>query len=170
MSEGSLNEVNIAQVGDLIEKIKADPEKAQTKWSAEVKWKEGFRSEATIRQFSGLGSDEPEGLGGDDTAPNPVEQVLAALGNCLAVGYAAGATARQIKIDELTLHLEGELNLKTFLGLEQGNAGFENIQVKVAIKSDADKTTIDELHRSVISTSPVGHTITRAVPVDIELI
>lgn len=41
--------------------------------------------------FDPIPSDEPAGLGGSDTAPNPVEQVLGALGKCLAVGYAANA-------------------------------------------------------------------------------
>ena len=99
-----------------------------------------------------------------------MEQVLAALGNCLAVGYAANATAMGIEIRELSIDLEGDLDLHTFLGLApQGNAGYDNISVKVRIDSDAPQTDIDTLHANVVGTSPVGHTLSRAVPVKIDL-
>jgi len=163
-----LNDVNIAAVGQLVQKIQDNPEKAHTKWGAEVVWKKGFQSEARIGEHV-LGSDEPHGLGGDGTAPNPVEQVIAALGNCLAVGYAANATAKNIKLDEVKINLEGDLDLKTFLGLAQGNAGYENIRAVVSIKSNATDAEIKELHEQVVATSPVGHTLSRAVPVSVKL-
>ena len=167
--EVKLNDVDIEGVGGLVEKVKSNPQKAQTKWSAEVDWKGGFKSEATVRQFSGLKSDEPGGLGGSDSAPNPVEQVLVALGNCLAVGYAANATTRGIKLDEVKINVEGDLNLKTFLGLDNGNAGFENIHANVSIKSDASREKLEELHKTVVASSPVGHTVSRSVPVNVQL-
>ena len=115
-------------------------------------------------------SDEPAALGGTDTAANPVEQLLGALGNCLAVGYAANATAAGIAIEQLTIELEGDLNLRTFLGLDhEGNAGYEAIRVNVDLRSDADDDQRAALHEKVVGTSPVGHTLQRPVPVTIEL-
>ena len=93
-----LNDVDIGSVVSLVEKIRQEPHVADSKWSAEIKWKGGFRSEATVRDFAPSASDEPDQLGGTNTGPNPVEQVLGALGNCLAVGYAANATAAGISI------------------------------------------------------------------------
>lgn len=144
-------------------------EVADSKWNAHVQWKGGFRSEAVVRDFEPLMSDEPPGLGGTNTGPNPVEQVLAALGNCLAVGYAANATAAGIKINDLSIDLEGDIDLHTFLGLTQGNAGYSGITVKVNIDSDASAQALSDLHAKVTSTSPVGHTLGRAVPVKIDL-
>src|SRR5262245_22548727 len=94
----ALNGVNLAAVAGLVEKIGDDPAVAATVWSAEVTWKGAFRSEARVRGFEPVPSDEPAALGGSDTAPNPVEQLLAALGNCLAVGYAANASVDGISI------------------------------------------------------------------------
>jgi uncharacterized OsmC-like protein len=164
-----LNGVNLVAVSGLAEQIQATPEKAATVWSAEVTWTGAFRSEAQIRGFAPLQSDEPLGLGGTDTAPNPVEQVLAALGNCLAVGYAANASAAGITIDELRISLDGHLDLRTFLGLADANAGYEAINVSVSIASDADDAQLADLHERVVGTSPVGHTLRRPVPVSIEL-
>ena len=165
----TLNDVDLDSVASLVEKIQETPDVAATKWNAEVKWKGGFRSEAKIREFASARSDEPGQLGGTNTGPNPVEQVLGALGNCLAVGYAANATAAGISVNDLTIELEGDLDLHTFLGLTDGNAGFNSISVKVRLDSDASPEALQALHDKVINTSPVGHTLKRAVPVDVEL-
>ncbi len=165
----TLNDVDIGSVVSLVEKVQQEPDVAATKWNAEVKWKGGFRSEAQIRDFVTARSDEPDQLGGTNTGPNPVEQVLGALGNCLAVGYAANATVAGITISDLTINVEGDLDLHTFLGLTEGHAGFGNISVKVKLDSDASPEALQALHDKVISTSPVGHTLNRAVPVDIQL-
>lgn len=168
--QNRLNDVDIESVAGLAQKIQEKPEVADTKWNARVQWKGGFRSAATIRDFEPLASDEPPELGGSNTGPNPVEQVLAALGNCLAVGYAANATAAGIEIRDLSIDLEGDLDLHTFLGLApEGNAGYDNISVRVSIDSDASAEEIEALHQKVVGTSPVGHTLSRAVPVKIEL-
>lgn len=167
----TLNDVNIDAVAGLAGKIQQEPQVAATQWSASVDWKGGFRSEARIRDFAPLVSDEPDALGGSDTGPNPVEQVLAALGNCLAVGYAANATAAGIEIRNLRIDLEGDLDLHTFLGLTpDGNAGYDRISVKVHIDSDAAADAIEALHRKVVGTSPVGHCLSRPVPLDINLV
>ncbi len=169
MSSTPLNDVQIGAVASLAEKIQQDPQIAATQWHAEVNWKGGFRSEASIREFSPQTSDEPAALGGTDTGPNPVEQVLGALGNCLAVGYAANATAAGITIHDMSIAVDGDLDLHTFLGLKQGNAGYDNISVKVKIDSDASPEALAALHEKVVGTSPVGHTLSRAIPLKIDL-
>jgi uncharacterized OsmC-like protein len=162
-----LNQVDLGAVGALIDKIKQRPSAAETTWSAEVRWTGAFRSEAAVRGFAPIASDEPRGIGGSDRAPNPVEQLLAALGNCLAVGYAANASAAGITIRDLRINLDGDLDLRTFLGLADGHAGFSAIRVAVHLDSDADEAAAAELHRKVAATSPVGQTLSRAIPVEI---
>lgn len=164
------NDVDIEAVAGLAGKIQTAPEVASTVWKANVQWQGGFRSSATVRDFAPVPSDEPAGLGGTDTAANPVEQILGALGNCLAVGYAANATAAGITIRDLSIDLEGDLDLHTFLGLNpEGNAGYHGIRVKVNLDSDATPDQLAALHERVTSTSPVGHTLSRPVPVQIDL-
>ncbi|MBP2335500.1 putative OsmC-like protein [Saccharothrix coeruleofusca] len=123
-----------------------------------------------MRGFDPTPSDEPAALGGGDTAPNPVEQLLSALGNCLAVGYAANATAAGIAIDRLTVDLRGEVDLRVFLGLAEGHAGFDSITARVRLDSAAPRADLEALHRKVVATSPVGHTLRDAVPVRVELL
>jgi uncharacterized OsmC-like protein len=164
-----LNGVDLATVGGLVDHIRQTPEAAATTWAAEVTWNGAFRSEARVRDFAPIPSDEPAALGGGDTAPNPVEQLLAALGNCLAVGYAANASAQGIAIKDLQIKLEGNLDLRTFLGLADQHAGYDAINVKVSLASDATDEQLAKLHQHVVGTSPVGHTLSHAVPVRVEL-
>lgn len=163
----TLNYCDLAAVAALTETISADPSQAATVWKADVTWKGGFRSETHIRDFAPALSDEPTGLGGTDTAPNPVEQLLGALGNCLAVGVAANASARDIKIDSLTISLEGDLDLSTFLGLASGHAGFDSVRARIDLKTDATSGAVDDLISHVVATSPVGHTLIQEVPVEV---
>lgn len=167
--DGKLNDVDLESVGSLISAVAEDPSRGQTEWKATVTWKGGFRSEAAIRDFDPVPSDEPGGLGGTDTAPNPVEQLLGALGNCLAVGYAANATAAGIKINDLRIDLSGDVDLQAFLGLKSGHAGYGGLEVKVHLDADADRERLDELHDKVLNSSPVGHTLSRAIPLDVAL-
>jgi uncharacterized OsmC-like protein len=164
-----LNDVDIEAVGSLVGAIQDDADKAQTLWSSTVTWKGGFASEARSRDFAPIQSDEPPALGGEDTGPNPVEQLLGAFGNCLVVGYAANATAAGIALNDLRIELDGDLDLHTFLGLADGHAGFSGIRAKVFIESDADAEALAVLHSRVTSTSPVGHTLTASIPVEVAL-
>jgi uncharacterized OsmC-like protein len=161
------NQIDLGAMGALVDKIKQRPSAALTTWSAEVRWTGAFRSEARIRSFAPVTSDEPSGIGGTNSAPNPVEQLLGALGNCLAVGYAANASVAGITIRDLRIDLDGDIDLRTFLGLADGHAGFSAITVTVHLDTDADDAAVAELHKKVAATSPVGQTLSKAIPVEI---
>ncbi len=169
MTTTYLNEVDLPTVGALVQAVQEDPKKGWTTWKSEVTWGGAFRTTARSRDLEPIAFDEPPGLGGSNTAPNPVEQLLGALGSCLAIGYAANATVAGIELKDLRIELEGDLDLQTFLGLGDGNAGFTSIGATVHIESDADQEAIEALHRKVVSTSPVGHCLSRSVPLDVIL-
>lgn len=161
-----LNDVDIESVAALTAACQEDSAQAGTTWKAEVGWAGGFRTHSRIREFE-LVSDEPPALGGTNTGPNPVEQLLAALGNCLAVGVAANATARGIAIDRLSVAVEGDLDLSAFLGLAPGHAGFESIRAEIELDCDANPEEVRDLIDHVNSTSPVGHTVARQIPLSV---
>ncbi len=164
-----LNDVDLGAVASLVGAIQDRPEAANTTWSADVSWSGGFRSEAQVREFAPVPSDEPVALGGTDRAPNPVEQLLASLGNCLAVGYAANASVAGIALHDLRIELSGDVDLHAFLGLRDGHAGFDRIRVSVHVESDASEEALEALHAKVIGSSPVGHTLSRATPLEYDL-
>src|SRR5512146_1136769 len=164
-----VNGLDTGKLMAVVGTVKQNWEAGRTVWKASTKWKGGFRVETQSREFS-LTADEPEMLCGTNTACNPVEMVLQAYGACLSIGYAMNAAVRGIRIDDITIDLEGEIDLPGFLGLEAPEKlkmdklpGFKNITARVRIKSSADKKAIQELHKHVISTSPVGTTLSRPV-------
>ena len=97
MTTTYLNEVDLPAVGALVQAVQEDPEKGQTTWQSEVTWEGAFRTTARSRDLEPIAFDEPPGLGGTNTAPNPVEQLLGALGSCIAIGYAANASVAGIE-------------------------------------------------------------------------
>jgi putative redox protein len=54
------------------------------------------------------------GLGGADTAPNPVEYILAALGSCQEITYRLYADALGIPLNGVSVELTGAIDLRGF--------------------------------------------------------
>ena len=110
--------------------------------------------------------DEPPGLLGDDTAPNPSEASLAALGSCIAVGLHANAVHRGITVNSLEVELEGDLNITAVWGtgdVSEKPVGFTDVRIIVHMDADAPQETIDELIAHVCQWSPVFNTFSRPV-------
>jgi uncharacterized OsmC-like protein len=166
----TINGVDISRIAALSNKIQEEPARGDTVWKAEVIWQNGFRNQIRVRDLPASYADEPEMLGGTNTAPNPVEQLLGALGSCLAIGYTANASVRGIQIEDLRIELEGHIDLPVFLGLHEGHAGYSDVAIKVYLKADAPQETLEELHQHVLKTSPVGQSIEKAIPLHATLV
>lgn len=150
----------------LIEVNKANPKVIKTlkcKTVAEGK----FRHSNFIRNLPAYIVDEPPVLLGDDTAPNPSEAALAALGSCIAVGLHANAVHRGWTVRKLELNLEGDLNISAVWGtgdVSEKPVGFTDVRVKVDMEcDDVSAAQIGDLIEHVMKWSPVGNTFTRAV-------
>ena len=146
-----------------------DAPPAGTTFTAQVHRRAGSATRSS-RDLPPTYADEPEVLGGTNTAANPVEQILGALGSCLAIGYTAGAVARGIKIEDLRIDLAGNIDLPVFFGLKAGHAGYEHIDAKVFLRSNAPKEALKALHDDVFRTSPVGNTLERPAALSVELV
>jgi uncharacterized OsmC-like protein len=177
------NGVDVQLLGETIEAIKENPALARFQFRTQSTWEGGARSTTSIDSFYGVGTeqhhqqthrltgDEPAALLGSDSGPNAVETVLSALASCLAVGYAYNAAAQGIEIEELHFQLDGELDLRAFLGLsEEVRPGYESIQVRYQVKSLASREQLVELCDYVQRTSPVLDMLANRVPISVELI
>jgi uncharacterized OsmC-like protein len=167
-----LNGVRIEKLTSVIQELKGSPEKAAplNKWATRVKWLGGFRNEV-YAEGNVIRSDEPDRIAGTGTGLNPAQLLLAAVGTCLSVGLAANATAKGIKIDDLEIEAEGEIdNILTFLGLsEEGHPGYKDVRLKVYLKSDSPSKVLKELIEYSVKTSPFCNTIVRPVNLTTEL-
>lgn len=162
---GCLAPIDKAGLQGLIEKGKADPKAVKT-LSCKTVAEGRFRHANYIRNLAPYIVDEPPGLLGDDTAPNPSEASLAALGSCVAVGLHANAIARGITIQKLEVQLEGDLNITAVWGTgdtSEKPVGFTDVRIKVDMEADCPKSEIDALIAHVIQWSPVFNTFSRPV-------
>ncbi len=168
---GCLAPIDKAGLDDLIVKGKADPKVIKTlkcKTVAEGR----FRHLNFIRTLEPYIVDEPPGLLGDDTAPNPSEASLAALGSCLAVGIHANAIARGMTVYRLEIELEGDLNITGVWGtgdLSEKPVGFTDVRAKVTFEADRPEEELRALLVHCQQWSPVANTFTRPVNLEVSL-
>jgi uncharacterized OsmC-like protein len=178
-----INGVNVDQLVATVNAIQQNPDLARFQFRAHNEWIGGGHSRTSIQGFYGAGQedtsrsrpiiqegDEPPVLLGGNAGANAVEAVLHALASCLAVGFIYNAAAQGINVESLSFDLEGDLDLRAFLGLSKDvRPGYEGIRLTYRVKSNAPREKIVELCNYVQSTSPVLDIIRNPVPVTVSL-
>lgn len=178
-----VNGVNVSQLVDTVNAVKANPSLANFTFRATTEWVNGGHSRTNVQGFHGAGredtsrakpfvmeGDEPPVLLGTNKGANAVEAVLAALASCMTVGFIYNAAARNIKVEALDFKMEGDLDLHAFLGLsDKVRPGYKGIRLTYKVKSNAPRVQIVELCDYVQKTSPVLDIIRNPVPVTVAL-
>ena len=129
-------------------------------FKSDVKWNgEGVLSTAHIGDKEVL-IDEPESLGGTDIAPNPVEYLLAGLGGCINVLVVTFAEQFDVVVEDVQVHVEGDLNPDGFLGKDpKARPGYEEIRYEIKVQSPSPQEQIDALIEHVNKYCPVKDTL-----------
>jgi uncharacterized OsmC-like protein len=178
-NDGTINGIHMETLQGTVTAIEQEPDMGQCKFRARNKWLGGNRNSTTITGFYGanqeiahkqvfeLHADEPPILAGNDEGANPVEHLLNALAACVTTSMVAHAAVRGIHIEELESELEGDIDLRGFLGLaDDVPKGFTDIRIKFRVKSDIDN--MERLKR-LTAYSPVFNTITQGANVEIQV-
>lgn len=177
------NGIDIDALLATVAAVEADAAVGEFTFRAASAWRGGTHNAGRIGGFVHAGSqdtsrqqsflldgDEPGVLLGNDKGPNAVELLLQALAFCYAVGYAANAAARGIDLTSMEYEVEGDIDLRSFLGRAGPRAGFTAIRAKAVVSSpNASEEQLDELCRYVQETSPVRDCLANRVPVDTTL-
>ena len=173
------NGVDVTALGETIAAINADPGLASFRFRAANEWIAGGHNRSLIGGFYGcrtedetraepfvLDADEPPVLLGEDRGANPVEFLLHALAACMTTSMVYHAAARGIAVEALGSHIEGDLDLRGFLGLsDEVRKGYQAIRARFEVRSDADAETL----RALVEYSPVYDVVSRSVPVTVEV-
>ena len=174
-----VNGVNLDTLLTTIKHIQEDPELAKCKFHITNKWISGTHSESTVESFYGakqeishestfnLDSDEPKILAGSDIGPNAAEHLLNALGACITTGLVAHAAVRGIHIEELESEIEGDIDIRGFLGLSP-DVPKELTEIRIKVKAKTDPHNIEQL-RELAEFSPVYHTLMKGVNVKLDV-
>ena len=111
--------------------------------------------------------DEPPALGGEGSAPNPVEYALASLGSCQAITYRFWAEHLGIPFDKLTVTVEGDLDIRGFFGVDDSvRPGYSAVRVRVGITGPETPERYQQLAAAVDEHCPVLDLFRNLVPVD----
>ncbi|MCK1433499.1 OsmC family protein [Bradyrhizobium sp. 87] len=176
-----VNGINLHGLFALIDDVKREPAKGNTKWRVISTWQGQTRSRAEVesyelggqkvpRQFS-IDIDEPRELGGSNNFANPQEHLIAALNACLTVGYVAQCTVRGITLESLSIETDGDIDLRGFLGIDPAvPPGYEKLRYTVHIKGSGTKEQFADVHEAVMATSPNFYNLSRAVALEPVLI
>jgi uncharacterized OsmC-like protein len=178
-----VNGVDVEKLFEIVNHMKAMPGMAEFKFRLQNRWLQCGHNRSTVKNFYGAGqdqppratpfvldADEPPLLLGTDKAPSPVEYLLHALAACVTSAIVYHAAAKGIEIQEIESRLEGDIDLRGFLGIDDSiPRGYKNIRMKFKIKADAPQEKLEEICRLGPTYSPVFDTVTRAVKVDVSL-
>jgi uncharacterized OsmC-like protein len=98
-----------------------------------------------------------------------VEFLLHALAGCVTTTFVLHAMARGIRIHELSTELEGDIDVRGLLGLDDAvSPGYSEIRVRLSVRADCSDEALADLIAYAQAHSPVCNTICRPVPVVIQ--
>jgi uncharacterized OsmC-like protein len=174
-----INGIDVGALSETVNAIRTDPELGSARFRVTNKWVSGNHNRSTVTDFYGakqvikhrqgfnMDADEPAILAGDDIGANPVEHLLHALASCVTTSMVAHAAARGIPINSLESEVEGDIDLRGYLGLSNKvPRGYTALRVR--FKVDADPQYYERLEE-LSKFSPVFNTITQSAPVDIRV-
>jgi uncharacterized OsmC-like protein len=177
------NGIDVDQLVQTVHHVQDDPTAATFTFRASSTWQDGTHSVGRIQGFRHAGQedgtrdepfelhgDEPPVLLGRNQGPNAVELVLQSLAFCYAVGYAANAAAQGIEIDRMEYQVEGDIDVRPFLGQDGPRPGFTEIRAIGRVSSpNATDEQLAALCEYVQQTSPVRDVLVNPVPVTTSL-
>lgn len=175
-----LNGIDTAALKQVMADVSEDPSKGVVGFQVATAWQGGTRSSTRVIGWELAGQtlekdftieiDEPEELLGENTAPNPQEMLMAAFNACMLVGYVAGCSMKGITLEKLEIRTKGDLDLRGFLGLDDSvKPGYDTIEYTVHIKGDGTPSQFQEVHETVMATSPNRWNVANEIRLQSEL-
>jgi putative redox protein len=110
--------------------------------------------------------DEPNSLAGDDAAASPVEFALGALISCQIVVYRLYAQALGIRVDEIDIQAEGDLDVQRLFGIDENvRAGFTDVRLAITVTGPESEARYEDLKAAVDGHCPVLDLFVNPTPV-----
>lgn len=180
--ERRVNGVDTGTLFATIGAVREQPELAKFQFRTANEWVSGTHSVGRFPGFYGAGqehthatdtvmqADHPAVLVGQDHGPTPAELLLNALGSCLMAGLGNIAAARGIELRGVRCTVEGDIDLRGILGLDDTvRNGFEAIRVVFSVDGDAEAEKLAALVGQSRSRSAVFDVLTNGTAVTVEV-
>ena len=172
-----VNGLNTTVLSSLIDTLKEHPEGGRVTFVTNTKWQDGMRSFTSLssykidgkmyheaeRQFVLLG-DEGMELSGTDAAPGAIEELMYAVGTCVTAAANANAALMGVKLSQLDVALESDLDLHGLFALDENvRPGIQELRAKIQIAGDADDETLQKIAMLGYKYSPVSDSVRNGV-------
>ncbi len=146
-----------------------DPAAAMIKYETSSRLDSGCRVVTKSRDHE-LVVDEPTEFGGTDMGAGPAEVLMTALASCQIITYQFYAGAMGIPLDDVEIEMEGDLDLRGFLGMDDSiRPGLQAIRAKVTVHSSASAEQIDALKDAVAKYCPMLNSVSQTTPVEFDV-
>lgn len=179
-----LNGIDVHALSEVVEAVTKQPDAGRFRFRATHRWLDGTRAETSIDTFDvggeedasrtvpfRLSHDEPAVLLGTDTAVNPVEYALTALAGCMTTSFVVQAAARGITLHSVTVELEGDIDGRGMLGLDDAvRPGYSGVRVRYHVDADAPHENVAAALAEAQRLSPVHDIFARPTPVAVTLV
>lgn len=173
----TINGFQVEAIAGTVAAIQDNPKIADFELRAKNTWISGGHNRSTIQGFYGAcqedtsrevpfvyDNDEPPVLLGENKGANPAEVILHGLLGCMTTTMVLLAAARGIEVKGVSSKVDGDVDLKGFLGLDPNSKKeFKQLRVSFEIEgaSDEEKEELITLAKQ----SPIFNTLTN--PIDV---
>lgn len=171
-SNGVVNGVNTKNLRAFMDQLQKEPKAGQVTFFSDTKWQGGMKSMTTVssymvdgvmkgknRKYTMLG-DEMTELGGSDTAPGAVEELMYAVGTCIVAAANANAALLGVKLSKIEVFLKSNIDLHGLFALDPKVApGILNFETTIKIAGNATSDTLKEIAMKGYTLSPVSDTV-----------
>lgn len=164
-NDGNLNKgIDIEPILAFQERVKKDSSEADRNPTMVGKWTGSDQSLVTIG--------EHETLIGGKGIPNPMQFLLASFIACDIDLIAMHASFIGLKVEELSIEATAHFNVQSYIGAaEKPGSGYDHIDYVVRIKApEITQEQIDYLIERCEKSSPVGDSLSRAIPLSLEFV
>ena len=155
------NGVNTDALMQTIQAVKAQPELAKFNFRISNRWLGGSHNRSTVSSFTGtmkeidhlqkfeMDAGEHPVLLGNDEGANPVEYLLHALAACVTTSTVYHAAGQGIDIESVESTVEGDLDLRGFLGLDPSvRTGYQAIRIDDAHQDQRRRPPVGEARQT----------------------
>ena len=181
LAKEKLNGIDTEALKEVIRQISQNPSLGKVKFQVTTTWKGTTKSETVVQGYELGGQklkrihtfviDEPKELLGEDTAANPQEYLMGAMNACIMNTYVIAAAMKGVRLEKVEMDTEGELDLRGFLGIDKNIIpGYKELKYKVRLKGDGTREQYEEIHKTVVATSPNYYNIANAIKLNTELV
>lgn len=122
----------------------------------------GTRTKIQVRDFDMVYTDEPDSLGGTNTAPSPLETVLIALVGCDGVIINGVANAMKFSYVGVDFTCESQIDVRGPKGVPGVRPYFESAILDITVYTDESEKRFQQLCKNVEYRCPVMNLLNAA--------